>query len=126
MSNLNKGEVAITLAGTEHTMKPSLKAFSTLSAKFETYGELLNKIAAGNVVAMAVVIRAGLDLNDAQSKSIPERLFRSGIESLKEPLLDFVFRLFNDGKSPDDLANERSTTSDEEEAGGEADPFASV
>lgn len=107
MSKLNKGEVAIVLDGTDYTLKPSLSAFSALGSRFESYGELLTKIAAGNVPAIVLVLRHGLGFNDAQTKRLPDMVFRTGIAAVSEALTDYVFRLFNSGKGVDEVTADR-------------------
>ncbi|MBI1207507.1 MAG: hypothetical protein GC191_09505 [Azospirillum sp.] len=100
MNELTKGEVVITLDGQEVTLKPSLGAFTVLSSRYETYGELLRLLAAGNVPAIIQVLRQGLGLTDAQAKRLPNQLFSTGVSDLIDPVSDYVFRLFNAGKSP--------------------------
>lgn len=126
MSKLNKGEVSIVLGGTEHTLKPSLSAFSTLGSRFESWSELLGKIAAGNIPAMIVVLRYGLGFNDAQSKKLPDLVFSTGISNLTEPLSDYVYRLFNSGKGVEEVIAERltgGTGSDSAGGGDEENPL---
>lgn len=118
MSKLTKGEVSITLAGTEYTLRPTLQAFSVIGSKYESYGHLLGKIAAGNVPAMVFTLRYGLGWGDAQAKKLPELVMQTGVSGLVDPLTDFVYRLFNGGKSADEVMADQVGGSNEEAAGG--------
>lgn len=115
MSKITRGEVVITLDGTEHTLRPSLQAFSHLGSRYENHGVLLGLVFAGNVPAMINVLRQGLGWGDKEAKKLPELIFASGVPTLVEPLGDYVFRLFNGGKSADEVLREQN-------AGTEAGP----
>lgn len=106
-SKLTRGEVAITLDGVEHTLKPSLQAFSALSARYDNYGQLLGRIASGNVPAIIFTLRQGLGYNDQQAKKLPDVVFKTGISTITDPLSDFVYRLYNSGKSADEVMAEQ-------------------
>jgi hypothetical protein len=108
MSNLARGEVAVTLAGTPRTLKPSLNAFSQLGARYDNYGVLMAKIATGNVPAIVMVLRVGLGLNDAGAKELPALVMKTGVTTLIDPLTDYVFRLFNNGKTAEEVQAESS------------------
>ena len=125
MSKLTKGEVRITLDGEERTLKPTLQAFTTLSARYDNYGQLLGKIASGNVPAIIFTLRQGLGYNDQQAKKLPDQIFKTGVSSLIDPLSDFVYRLYNNGKSADEVMAEQidapGAGDDASKAGQEAD-----
>jgi hypothetical protein len=114
MSKLTRGEVAITLDGAELTLKPTLACFSKLAAQYDNYGELLSKIARGNVPAVIFVLRHGLGWGDKEAKGLAEKVMNTGIIDLTDPLSDFVFRLFNNGLSVDEMQAKQIT-------GGKAD-----
>lgn len=115
MSTINKGEVAVILDGTERTLKPSLQAYNALGSRFESQGELLGKIAAGNLPAIIIVIRFGLGMSDAEAKKLPELVMKTGLYSLREPVSEFVFKLFNGGKSAEEVISELNAESGTED-----------
>lgn len=101
MTNQSRGEVAINLDGAERVLKPSLMAFTALGS-YENYSKLLGLIAAGNLAAILAVLRYGLGLDEAETKKLPGKVFRTGIMNLTDPLADYVYRLFNAGMSLDE------------------------
>lgn len=105
-NKITKGEVAITLAGEELTLTPSLSAFSTLSVRYSNYGQLLNLIAEGNVPALVFTLRHALGWGDKQAKTLPTKVMMTGVHKVSEPLAEFVYRLFNAGKSMEEVMAE--------------------
>lgn len=116
MSKISRGEVALTLAGTAHTLKPTLACYQKLATQYENYGVLLNKIASGNVPAIMFVIRHGLGFNDQQAKKLSGLLMDTGISAVTDPLSDFVYRLFNGGKSVDEVIAAQTGAADADKA----------
>ncbi|SMH29755.1 hypothetical protein [Azospirillum agricola] len=130
MSKLTKGEVTITLAGTDYTLKPTLQAFSVLGSRYGNHSALLGKIFAGDVPTLTTVLRQGLGFNDQQAKKLPQMMFASGVPSLIEPVSNYVFRLFNGGKSAEEVLAEQSAedvaadlSADQEGDEGEENPL---
>ncbi|WP_207479576.1 hypothetical protein [Arenibaculum pallidiluteum] len=115
MSKIAKGEVAVTLDGTEYTLKPSLNAFSQLGSRYDNHGALLGKVGCGNVPAIVMVLRLGLGWGDKDAKKLPDLVFKTGIPSLIDPVTDYVWRLFNAGKSFEESIAEKDAA--EAEAG---------
>ena len=120
MSDLQKGEVVIVLGGAAHTLKPSLDAFSRLAARFETHAKLHEKLMAGDVSAMITVLRHGLKMSDSAAKALPNMIFQCGVHALIDPLVDYVFKLFNGGLSAEEWLS-RQNSGDVAEAGGGGD-----
>lgn len=102
---LNRGEVDIVLAGETRTLKPSLQAFQNIGSA-GAYRDLLPRITRCDLGAIAFVIRNGLGLTDDQAKKLPEQLFATGLPSLAGPVAEYLFRLFNAGKSPEEVEAE--------------------
>lgn len=113
MSKLTRGEVRVTLDGTEHTLTPSLQAFSALAARYGNHNDLLRRLFECDVQTMVVVLRQGLGYNDKQAKALPELVFKTGAPTLVEGLSDYVFRLFNGGKSADEWLAEQNASKTE-------------
>ncbi|HYH39923.1 MAG TPA: hypothetical protein VD860_17005 [Azospirillum sp.] len=121
MSDLNKGEVAFTVDGAEYTLRPSLNAFNRLASGFDNYVKIVEKIATMHAPTMGLVLKLGLGWNDTQAKKLPDLMFRAGIPALIDPLSDYVFRLFNGGKSVDEINAEAASKVEKEAAGAEGE-----
>ncbi|HZH27351.1 MAG TPA: hypothetical protein VEY95_09220 [Azospirillaceae bacterium] len=119
-SAITRGEVAITLAGAEHILKPSLQAFSRLAAT-GPYRDLLEKLALCDIGTMCFVLRHGLGWTDGQAQKLPDLVFRTGVSPLNAKLSAFVFALFNNGKTPDEFAAEQVRPGDGEGNGLDGD-----
>jgi len=127
MSQITKGEVVLTLADAEYTLTPSLNAFSRLSAVHKNHNALLEKVREGDVMTILSVIRLGLGWDDKAAKKLPDLIFKTGVGSLIEPTWDYVFRLFNGGKTLDEvLADQSAEEGEEASTGEEPDPFAAA
>lgn len=79
---------------------------------------------------MVDVLRLGLGSTDAEAKGLGAALFRTGLDAgLQVAVADYVFRLFHNGKSADEMAAENTGTEGEPAKGteaaedGEADPL---
>lgn len=112
---LNKGEVDIVLAGETRTLKPTLEAFQQIGAG-GAYRDLLPRITRCDLGTIAFVIRHGLGLTNEEAKKLPQQIFDTGLPKLAAPVAEFVFRLFNAGKSPEEVEAEAAK---EAEAGKE-------
>lgn len=130
MSTITKGHVPVILAGTEYVLKPTLQAFSQLSNRYENPQALLNKIGEGNIAAMIFTLRVGLGWTDAQAKELPELVMLTGQDTLREPVSNYVFRLFHGGKSIDEFLAEHTKSTRTGDAApaqkgaeGDADPL---
>lgn len=123
MSEISRGEVEITLAGQTRTLKPTLRAFTRLGSLYPTYRDLLEKLSEGDYPAVLVVLREGLGLTDKQTQQLPDLLFSTGLSpKLLASLVDYVIRLFNAGKSAEEVRDERLAPQDDEGNGQTAAP----
>jgi hypothetical protein len=109
---LNRGEVQIILAGETRTLKPSLQAFQNIGS-VGAYRDLLPRVTRCDLSAIAFVIRNGLGLTDDQARKLPEQLFETGLPKLAAPVAEYLFRLFNAGKSPEEVEAEAAAEADQ-------------
>ncbi|WP_044561473.1 hypothetical protein [Azospirillum sp. B4] len=109
MSDLNRGEVSITLDGQDLVLKPSLGAFNVLSSKYKNYTELTLYILNNQVPDIITTLRHGLGYTDTQAKDLAGMVLRTGLDKITIPLSDYVFRLFNGGRSLDDIKAEQES-----------------
>lgn len=117
MNALTKGEVEIVLAGETRILKPSLEAFQQIGSA-GAYRDLLPRITRCDLGAIAFVIRHGLSLSNEDAKKLPQQLFDTGLPKLAGPVAEYLFRLFNAGKSPEEV--EAEAEADEGKALGAA------
>ena len=106
MLTLHKGEVTVTLAGAEHTLRPTLDAFATI-AGLGPYLGTLRKLGEMDVPTMILVLRLGLGWPEARSREVTKLVFETGVHPLNQRLRDFVFAMFNAGKSAEDVLAEQ-------------------
>lgn len=109
MSNpLAKGEVRFTVEGTEYVLRPTMAAFSQINHRYDDYADLIRRITRNDVGAIAFVLRQGLGYGDKEARTLPALIMKAGVSALIEPTTDFVFRMFNAGKSPDEVMKEET------------------
>jgi hypothetical protein len=103
MSNLNAGNVAITLNGEQRTLKPTLRAIDMISSIHgglqKTHEAIMNR----DFATMVSVIRWGLNLTDSQAKNLREEVWTNGLYDLQAPLMMFVAILSNGGQPLPDV-----------------------
>ncbi len=104
---LDKGKVTLELAGETVTLVPTVKAFNLLAGAADTYSTLLQRLAIGHVDTVKTVLRAGLGLNDTQVKELPGKIMMTGVLAVSNPCSDYVYRLFNAGKSVKEVQAEQ-------------------
>lgn len=122
---LTKGQVTLELAGETVTLMPTVKAFNLLAGAADTYSTLLQRLAIGHVDTVKTVLRAGLGLNDTQVKELPGKIMQTGVIAVSNPCSDYVYRLFNAGKSVKEVQAEQqakaAAKAEAEEAGDAED-----
>ncbi|MBK3799449.1 hypothetical protein GAY33_09455 [Azospirillum brasilense] len=119
-----KGTVTFDLAGEPVTLAPTVKAFNLLSSVADSYSVLLQRLAVGHVDTIKTVLRAGLGLNDTQVKELPGKIMLTGVFAVANPCSDYVYRLFNAGKSVKEVQEEqqaKAAAQDEAEEAGDAE-----
>ena len=104
MSKLNSGDVTITINGADRTLKPTLRALSTISGQFNGLAKARELLVAQDFATAVFVIRHGLNLSDREARTLPDEIYENGLTAdLLIPLLRFVGVLANGGKPlPDD------------------------
>ncbi|WP_109469193.1 hypothetical protein [Azospirillum sp. TSH58] len=122
---LTKGSVTFDLAGESVTLVPTVKAFNLLSSTVDSYSVHLQRLAVGHVDTIKTVLRAGLGLNDAQAKELSGKIMLTGVFAASNPCSDYVYRLFNAGKSMEEVQAEQqakaAAKAEAEEAGDAED-----
>ena len=104
---LTKGNVTFDLAGESVTLVPTVRAFNLLSSAADSYSALLQRLAVGHVDTIKTVLRAGLGLSDQQAKELSGKIMLTGVFAVSNPCSDYVYRLFNAGKSVKEVQEEQ-------------------
>jgi hypothetical protein len=95
----NPGEVGITIAGQEMTLRSSLLAAKTINTHFGSFGEAYQQIAKLNLAAYVAVIATGIGAK-GMPKDLDEQVFQTGLPTLVEPLTEYLNLLVNGGRPP--------------------------
>lgn len=101
VSALAAGEMEVPLYGGAVVLTSNLLACKLLSRHFGGVQPAMTRVAAGDIEAFILVVRAGLGIaNDAEARArdVDERVFRTGILTLTSPLTDFLINTANGGK----------------------------
>lgn len=108
MSKLTAGAVAITLAGTGHTLQSTLWAASRVSRVFGGFNEALAKLRAGDFDSFVTVVQFGLGMKtdeEAKAAKLRQKVYETGTLTLVGPLVEYVLTLANGGRPLEDAAS---------------------
>jgi hypothetical protein len=101
---VHDGEMTIPLDQGTAVLTANLFAAKGLSRHFGGFQAALNRLAAGDLEAMFVVVRYGLGIkSDSQARGLEDRVYRAGVFRLTAPLTEFVLICANGGKKIEDL-----------------------
>lgn len=111
---LNAGETLLTLNvydahgdkhGEELILRPTSRAWSTISRRFEGLAKARQAILDENTDAIVFIIRVGGGLNDRDARNLEDRIWKSGLDiDLLLPLLKYIAILNNGGRPlPDEV-----------------------
>jgi hypothetical protein len=89
------GEVTITLGDRSETLRPTLKAARQINA-LGGFVEVFRRLGAFDLETYIAVVAAGTGKKPAQ---VEEAVYAAGIQTLTEPLAEFVSILANGGKA---------------------------
>jgi hypothetical protein len=96
---LADGEISVPFGEHTATLTANLFAAKGISRHFGGFQTAMNKVAAGDLDAFAVVVRYGMGIkSDAEARHIEEQVFRAGVLRLTAPLTEFVLICANGGK----------------------------
>ena len=121
MSEITRGEVSITLAGVERTLKPSLAAYATLGQQSQGYWDIQRRLLESHIPTCALVVRLGLGMKEADQQRVMRLLFESSLHEIRVPLAEYVHRLFHNGRSAQEVeAEQAEAEGGEPEGNGDA------
>lgn len=109
MSKIHSGEIEIELGGEPKTLTCTLNAATRISRHFGGFRAANDQLLAQNLDAYVVIIRFGLGLRtDAEVKALGDLVYRTGLNNLVLPLVDYVVMLSNGGRPVDESADEET------------------
>lgn len=96
------GSVEIKVGPKAYTLKCTPRAMMTLfSAHFGGASGLIDRLKVLDVDAIVAVIVAGAGVKNSDVGRVQEHVFRAGPGAIVVPIIEYVVRLNNGGRSPD-------------------------
>lgn len=122
MSTQNlSGDITLMLNGEEHILRPSLQAATALSATFGGLSKAFDGLMNRDLGTYQAVVKAGIvTAKNISTKDLQEAVWRAGMVTLSEPLIDFLGLLNNGGRKPgsDGEASDADADSEDGEGNG--------
>lgn len=97
---IGAGDVVVTLDGETVTLRPSLKACTTLSRAQGGITGLVQKCLNYEFDTILSIIVAGLGMVGTGSKDLPERVYKTGLTELAAPCIRYLHIVANGGRYP--------------------------
>jgi hypothetical protein len=124
-AELGAGDIVIKLNGEEVTLKPSLEACIHLTTDprglFGGEDSIYGRIGKLDIGVMAKIIRLGLGIGASGVKDLEQRMFTTGLDTLRDPLWDFIGAIATGGRKMETDGEDGGA-----KAGGDPPPAASV
>lgn len=98
MTEINSPEVNLDLGGETLTLKCTLGAAQKISRHFGGLYPASQQVMSLSLEALVAVIRHGAGLTDAETKSLPEKVFQAGIGDVAAKAVIFLGYLNNGGR----------------------------
>ena len=99
MSKLVTG-VDVTLDGETYTLKPSLKAATSICRQFGGYLGAIQQLAGSDLNAFLFIARQAISTKTIASSDLDEAVYAAGVPTLMEPFMKYVRILQNGGREP--------------------------
>ncbi len=117
-SKINSGEVEIVFDEENLTLKPTLRAATSINRQFDGFANARASLVRENFDAVVFILRLGLNLSDKDARDLPDRVYKNGITAeLLIPLIKYVAILGNGGRAlpdePDNSPDESSQNPNE-------------
>lgn len=102
MSRIDYGTIEVTIAGTEYTLKPTLKAYQAIERRFGGLRSALESCSNMSIDGIAAIIAAGANLDRDARKELPDAIFAEGSLNVLPLVTEYLMKLLNpSGKEPD-------------------------
>lgn len=99
MSKLVTG-VDVVLDGETYTLKPSLKAATSICRQFNGYLGAIQQLAGSDLNAFLFIARQAIPTKTIASADLDEAVYAAGVPTLMEPFMKYVRILQNGGREP--------------------------
>jgi hypothetical protein len=97
-ARLGAGNVEIELDGQIVTLKPSLRAIQILSRQYGGLVTAIDAVGKYDFNAIEQAISVGLNVNQKESRELPDKIFRTGLTNLAGPVISYLSILSNGGR----------------------------
>lgn len=106
-AQIGTGDVELELDGETVTLKPTFRACSAITKMSDRkMSGVFNDVANLDMDVMAAVVALGLGLEGKDAKAIPEKVWRTGLVNLVDPLTRYLVIVSNGGRPLDDGGEE--------------------
>ena len=105
-SSLGAGNVEIELDGETAILRPSLKTCQTISRQSGGISSAVAAVGRFDFDIIVSVVTLGLGVKDEEAKSIPEKVWRTGLTDLVGPVTKFLTIIANGGRPVDENGGE--------------------
>jgi hypothetical protein len=103
MGKTTYGQVEITLGDETYTLKPTLKAFETIEARFGGLRAAIDSVKQMSLGAATAIIAAGTGVGRNETKELKQAIMDEGLINVMPQITDFLMKLLNPtGKNDDD------------------------
>jgi hypothetical protein len=116
---IGAGDVEIELDGETVTLQCTLGAAMALTrAPGGIYGtgSVAERLLRCDIDTMCMVIRAGLGLGPSAVKDLPEKVFRTGLITMRGSLAIYIGRVANGGRPPEEETENPANEQDPDQA----------
>jgi hypothetical protein len=109
-ADISTPEVIIDLSGETFTLTPTLTAVTGINAAFGGLYPAGQRAMAGDIQAIATIIRFGAGLKIKDESELVSKVFRAGVTSSATKAMTFVGILINGGKMPKEAGEQDGET----------------
>ena len=95
MNRADYGQVPVTIGDEEMTMKPTLKAYNSIDARFGGLRSALESCATMNISGLSFIVAAGCGIGQREAKDLPEKIFSAGAINLLPKVTEYLMLLMN-------------------------------
>lgn len=97
-SRITAGEVGITLDGAPATLRPTVGAGIAINQMFGNLQEAHRRVQALDLEATGFIVAKAIGARDGDIKSVTEKVFATGLQDLRLPVMQYIAMLTNGGK----------------------------
>ena len=107
-AKLGAGDVEMELDGETVTLRPTLKAARAISSQAGGISGAVEAVGKLDLDAVIGIVTLGLGLTGQEAREIPEKVWRTGLTELVDPVLQYLMILANGGRPIEDGGEEEA------------------